>query len=1169
VVTNAEFEAMPQSPADPDNEQPPAEAVVERAAALDDYLGGFAEAISTPPESSGSGLSDDRGSGEFAGLLDTMLLLRQAAAADGVVPATGPAAPPRGIGRYTILRLAGEGGFATVWEGFDTVLRRPVAVKLRRPELLLSESARRRFVREAEIAARLVHPHIVTIFEVGEDSGREFIAAEFCSGGSLAAWLEAHRGPLEPRAAAELVRALAGAVAYAHAAGVVHRDIKPGNVLLSPVTTGVEPILPASAGTGGSGLSVKLADFGLGKLEERTDLVDPLTQLTRTGTSIGTPAWMAPEQIDRSFGAIGPATDVHALGLLLHRLLTGRALREGRTDAETYRQVLLDEPVSADSMVRGVPRDLAAVAVKCLAKDPRDRYASAQALAADLDRWLAGRPTIARPLSPASRAVRWVNRRPIVASLAAIAVVASLVAVWTGRERMREAGRTAAREHDLRRQRAVAELRRGFEALRAGNVAEAVGKLAATRSLDPPLADSLAGRWLLRRMHGEREILIGKERLAAATSGGRGTPQACDLYSIALSADRDNAAVAAADGRVYLLQGLANTPAISSVQAHEEVNAVAFSPDDSLLATAGQDGRLRWWRVSDRVLELAGEAALAAGPLYAVAFSPDCRSIATGGEDRVVRLVRLAAADEPDEIFRFEAPPGKSPEIESAIFVDETQLAVSCGDLIVLLDAHSGRLVREFQRPVERNRNAVLGSLTLAPDGRQLMACGTDATAHVWDLETGKLVLSLPRHPGWVQGCSFSPDGSQLTTACRDGGVRVFESATGRLVNRLLGHTGRVWSIAWEQTGTLLTAGADGTVRRWDPKLGFDAVVLDDVAIAGGPIIDVIAGPMAAAGQGFGETGMVYAMGYGDLVWEVDTLRHEARPTGWPIAGPLWQVDVDRGRRRIAVCHRQTVPPQVFPLDSAPPEVARPTPVELPPGIDPSEALAAWTPAGELVVRTSAGGLSWYPADLRAARQITSLPGVVHGLAVAPAGPPRVAAYGDRVVIEPLPGSHSDQVPSGKPLVLPIEIETTAVAWSPDAAVIACGARTGAVQLFEAATGVTLGALAPHEQKIERILCSPDGRIIVTADRDAVRISDMSTLTTFDELRPGIEISGICLTVDGARLVLAGKASEPGPGDGARLLVMELPKEGIRTPFSAVGGGTALPGEATQGASQE
>jgi WD40 repeat protein len=1126
----------------PDEDPPPPDAAVARAAALDDYLGGLAPTVAerddTVCQDPGESRPGDLETGAFAGLIDTMLLLRQAAAADGVTLASGPVAPPRSIGRHAILRLAGEGGFATVWEGFDTLLRRPVAVKQRRPELLLSESARRRFVREAEIAARLVHPQIVTIFEVGEDAGCEFIAAEFCSGGSLAAWLERHPGPLEPRVAAGLVRALAGAVAHAHAAGVIHRDIKPGNVLLAPAVTGSEPLLPAVAGTGSGGLTAKLGDFGLGKLEAEGDPGDPLTQLTRTGTSIGTPAWMAPEQIDRSFGPVGPATDIHGLGLLLYRLLTGQALREGRTDAETYRQVLLDEPASADRVVRGVPRDLAAVAAKALAKEPRARYASAADLAADLDRWLTGQPTLARPLSAAGRAVRWVGRRPVVAGLAAIAVIASLAAGWIGLERIREAGRTAARETALRRQRAVAELRRGFEALRSGNVAEAAGKLAAAGGLDGPLADSLPGRWLLRRAHGEREILLGVDPLPAAIGKAPPLPESGGLYAIALSAAGDTAAVAAADGRVHLLRGLAGRPTVSSLAAHDEVNAVAFSRNGTMLATAGQDGRLRWWHLTGATLEPAGEAAVDAGPLYAAAFSPDGRSLATGGEDRVVRLVRLdGPADSPAavvELVRFEAPPGKSTEIESAVFVDDDLLAVSCGDQIAVIDTATAVIIRQFERPFEGNRNAVLGGLVVSPDGGQLAACGTDAAAHVWEIGSGRIIRSLPAHPAWLQGCCFSADGSQLATACRDGGVRVFDLATGRLVNRLIGHVGRVWSIAWEPAGTLLTAGADGTVRRWDPGLGFDAVATREIPVRGGLKISLVAGP-APVGQD-----TVYAVSPGEQIEAVDLQRDAAVPIELPGERPVWQAAVDRGGRFVA-CFLDGGSPEVFRLAPGSANVVDPTAVTLPAGTDTKDAFATWTPSGELVVCTRDGRLFWYPADLAAGRQIATLEGVVHACGCAPAGPPRLAAYGDRVVIQPLPRPGTSRGPIGPPLAIPVVGETLAVAWSPDARLLACGTRTGAVTLFDAATGAAQGTLAPHERAIVGLTFSPDGRTLVSADRDAVRISDVATLTTFDELRPGIELSAICLTSDARRLVLAGIAAESERARPARLQVMELP----------------------------
>jgi len=1105
-----------QSP-DAEDVAAPGDDIVARIAAIDDYIAGQGsrETLEATPE-------PDVDPAVLGGLLDTVLLLRQSAAAAGCVSTPAADAPKR-IGRYEIRGRAGEGGFATVWEAWDPLLRRRVALKLRRPEALLAPSLRRRFVREAEIASRLVHPQIVTIYEVGEDGGQEFIAQEFCAGGSLAAWLERHPGPLPPRIAARLVLGLARGVAHAHEAGVIHRDIKPANVLLAPVSaTGhEEPILGGDDGRSAGGWTVKLADFGLGKAWE-DDGADALTQLTRDGANLGTPAWMAPEQIDPGFGAVGPATDVHGLGLLLDRLLTGRALRTAGTTADTYRQVLFADPPAADRIARGVHRDLAAVCLQCLAKRPADRYASATALAADLERWLEGRPTVVRPLPALTRIARAALRRPITALLVVGALAAAAVAGWAVVERSRAALRARIHQQEIARRDAAAELRRGFEALRGGNVASSLAHAETAGKADSGLAGSLAGRWLIRRTHGEREILLAAPKNATAD-------QPRDLYSIALAPGGRTAALAGADGSIRLVRGLEGTPKTTVIPAHDEVNDVCFSADGGQLASVGQDGLVRWWRIADDALVPGGECRPGAGALYAVAFTGDGSALAVGGEDRVVRLVPLDAPAEPRELFRFEPPTGRNPEVESLVAVSGTTFAASCGETVVLIDGVGGGIIREFHGLQHRNGKAVLGSLTVSPDGTRLMACGTDAQAHIWEIATGAAVASLPSHPAWVQGCSFSADGTRVATACRDGGVRIFRIGTSALEGRFVGHVGRVWSIAYEPGGTLLTAGADGTLRRWDPRFTPDMALLREVPVPGRKIERLAMGPAAETAA---EGRTILAVDSQHTTWRVDLATGDVAPV-LPSAQGILELDYDAARRRLALSSGTRAPVSVTTFEGGAPAAS--ASLTLPAGVDPAGAALSWTHTGNLVVANRAGLVFVCPPALDRVEPLATLVDPVHALAAAPTDPPRVAAAGRKNAIIPL-GARRSRGPTW----LEIGEDGWSTAWSPDGRLLAMGTRTGRVLLFDGLTGAACGALTAHERLVEAMTFSADGRCLVTADTGCVRISDVATLTTLDEIRPAWEVIAIRLLPDEAGLVIAGSDAETTRDAVARLAVLEF-----------------------------
>jgi serine/threonine-protein kinase len=301
---------------------------------------------------------------------------------------------------YDVEAVVGRGGMGIVYRARHRRLNRPVALKMILAGAYASPQDRARFQREAEAVAALRHPNVVQVYDSGEAGGRPYFTMEFVEGGTLAEKLA--RTPLAARPAADLVAALAGAVHAAHASGVVHRDLKPANVLLTADGT------------------PKVTDFGLARY------VEGGPELTLSGTRVGTPSYMAPEQALGRSRAIGPATDVYALGAILYELLTGRPPFKGESAAETERQVIANDPVPPSRLNAGVPRDLETVCLKCLHRDPARRYPSAAALVDDLRRFLAGAPIAARPAGRRERLARWVRRHPAAAGL--LATLAVLIA---------------------------------------------------------------------------------------------------------------------------------------------------------------------------------------------------------------------------------------------------------------------------------------------------------------------------------------------------------------------------------------------------------------------------------------------------------------------------------------------------------------------------------------------------------------------------------------------------------------------------------------------------------------------------------------------------------------------------------------------------------------------
>jgi tRNA A-37 threonylcarbamoyl transferase component Bud32 len=309
---------------------------------------------------------------------------------------------------YEILAELGRGGMGVVYKARQLKLGRLTALKVIGGGGRASEEQLRRFRAEAVAAARLQHPGVVQIYDVGEHEGRPFVALEYVDGGSLADRLRG--APLPARVAAELLLPLARAVHYAHERGVVHRDLKPANVLLD------------------ADGRPKIADFGLAKR------LDADAARTASGAVLGTPRYMAPEQAEGKSRDVGPAADVYALGAVLYEMLTGRPPFRADSALETMRQVVRDDPVPPSRLQPRTPRDLETICLKCLHKEPRRRYSGAGDLADDLACFLAGKPTRARPAPAWERAAMWARRRPTAAALlaACAAAAAALLALWFG-----------------------------------------------------------------------------------------------------------------------------------------------------------------------------------------------------------------------------------------------------------------------------------------------------------------------------------------------------------------------------------------------------------------------------------------------------------------------------------------------------------------------------------------------------------------------------------------------------------------------------------------------------------------------------------------------------------------------------------------------------------------
>lgn len=1044
------------------------------------------------------------------------------------------------FGNYELLEEVGHGGMGVVYRAGDLTLNRVVALKLMLAGQFAGEREVKRFRSEAQAAARLDHPNIVPIYEVGECGGQPFFSMKFVEGGSLAGSLREFQ--ISEQEAAVLVEKLARAVHYAHQRGILHRDIKPGNVLLD-----------------GQG-EPQLTDFGLAKLVEKDNT------LTGTMAMLGTPGYMSPEQARGEAKQLTTAVDVYGLGAVFYELLTGQPPFASGTPIETVRQVVDKEPRRPSALKPRIDRDLETICLKCLEKEPARRYGSAEALAEELGRWLRQEPIQARPINSVERILKWMRRNPKVATLAillnlvfAVGVVGILLVsarlASANFEKTQSNIRLAKNLRDF-------EWQKLDELATSGKRGDALANLADFLRHDPN--DRVAATRLISML----------SECNFALPAGAPMKNGAALTTLVLSADGRRAVTGADDGkaRVWDLQ---HGRLLATLTHPLKVTEAAFAAEEQFVLTTSADGTFRLWdwsagrvafefpkapdgrvpailsrdrkRValketdtSVQVWDLIRQQRLG-GPLRvpslitAMAFGREPGTLAIGSEYHT--LVVWKGDTYQTIAAQFKLPDGIT---TTSFSPDGAILAADWGGRLDFWDTSSWAQIREIQAS-----DSQILSIEFSPDGRRLVSTAYDRPLKIWDVASGQMVgQPIEAERPFAYFC-ISPDGTRLATRSQGGVVGVWDALTGLALSEPFEHEGPITDLKFDPSGQfIITASQDGTAQVWNIQKGWSGALSlktsDSYACAcfsldgrlvvrtseqRAEVFDAQTGkprgkPMVHAKQVYrmklspdGKKLATASWDYTGRVWDFQT--------GEPLTPPLkhrrrlYAIAFSPNGRFVATASEDNTArlwDSVTGQPIGPPLVHEGEVLDVDFSRDSRALLTASTDGTARLWSTDQGAPLW-PQPLRHK-------GIVWTAEFSPDGRHIVTASADK-------SAQVWDAQSRLPVTHPMLHEASVIGahFSPDGKWVLTFSRDSTARVWDASSGKPVSQPMRHKARLEDAVFSPDGRLVFTGSHDGVaRLWDARTGYPLSEpLQHTGEITDLQFSPDGRRcLSIAG-----------------------------------------------